>query len=147
MMTLNQWKNTRRVDHVALGPFNPRVQAMAPGVPHLDAFDADVGNYIFANNNFDRVTLLGRIMVRARGNYLNVPAVPQQYQAAVLALYNVTQADLNLICQPMYQMQRTLGPDGIGRRPRPGSPEHSPQYFLSRASRRCTCRRSDRRDY
>jgi hypothetical protein len=108
MMTLNQWKNTRRVDHVALGPFNPRVQAMAPGVPHLDAFDADVGNYIFANNNFDRVTLLGRIMVRARGNYLNVPAVPQQYQAAVLALYNVTQADLNLICQPMYQMQRTV---------------------------------------
>jgi peptide/nickel transport system substrate-binding protein len=38
-------------------------------------------------------------------------------------------------------------PDGIGRRPRPGSPEHSPQYFLSRASRRRTCRRSDRRDY
>jgi hypothetical protein len=56
MMSLAQWKNIRRVDHVDLGLFQARFRAQAPGTAHMNMFDADVDEYSRANNNFDKVT-------------------------------------------------------------------------------------------
>ena len=107
MITLDAWKTLRRVDHVNLGATAPRVRAQAPGVPPLDGFDADVRDYPGATNDFDRVTILGRIVQRAQTDYVRVQNAPPRYLEAVMPLYNDAQGHLNQICGGGHQAART----------------------------------------
>ncbi len=65
MWTLARWKSERRVDHVKIGPFNPRYR----GRPDLDlkALDEPVGRYERANNFQDRISALGEIIAKTAG--------------------------------------------------------------------------------
>jgi hypothetical protein len=99
MMTLAVWKNTRRVDHQEILGFHPRVRALASPQANLKVFDADLIAFGLANNNFDRVTILGRLLQSTR-NYLALPdnTVPDRYKDAVRALVIAVMNDLNQIC-------------------------------------------------
>src|SRR5262245_31425606 len=107
MLSLAQWKTTRHVDHLDIGPLNPRFRGQNANTPHLNTFDAEVTAYAQATNNFDRVTALGNIVVRARTNYLTNQAIPQRYLAAVNTLYNAALTDLGRTCGMLHQMGRS----------------------------------------
>ncbi|MGH7460715.1 MAG: hypothetical protein ACREMA_06760 [Longimicrobiales bacterium] len=107
MLSLVQWQNVRRVDHVDLGPASIRFRGVAAGLTNLKIYDGDVAAYPAAANDFDRVTILGRIVQQTR-SYLNLPAgtVSQRYVNAVNALMQSALQDLTLICGGAYQATR-----------------------------------------
>lgn len=107
MMSLAQWTTTRRVDHVNLGVAHPRVRGQSQGLTNLKVFDADVAAFAAATNNFDRVSILGRIIQQARA-YLGLPAntVAQRYVQAVNTLYQSASVDFNRLTGAAYQALR-----------------------------------------
>ncbi len=117
MLTLGQWKETRRVDHVDLGIAAVRFRGASVALTDLKIYDADVAAYPSAANDFDRVTVLGRILEQTR-SYLGLPAgtVPQRYARAVDALRNAASQDLNRICGTRYQPLRTADLMQMARR-------------------------------
>lgn len=123
MLSINEWKNIRRVDHVNLGVFHPRHRTQTAGVAPMDAFDVNVAAYPAATNNFDKVTLLGAIIRRARVDYLTAPVgtIPQRYLDAVQRLYASAVQDMNQICGVLGHSHRLLDLEKIGRgTPLPG---------------------------
>jgi hypothetical protein len=99
MMTLAVWKNTRRVDHVDLGKFHIRWRSKPSDLADLKVFDADVTAFAAANNNFDRVTVLGRLLQQTTAYRTLGPNVfPDRYSNAVNALHMAVTNDLNQIC-------------------------------------------------
>ena len=113
-MTLAQWKNTRRVDHLNIFGHHPRVRGQSLGLTDLKVFDADVAAVAQANNNFDRVTMLG-VVIQSTRLYLSLPAgtVLPRYVAAVNKLFASATIDLNLICGGAYQAPRTADLDAL----------------------------------
>lgn len=108
-MTVAQWMNARRVDHATLLGFHPRVRGQAAGAPNLKVFDADVAAFAAADNDFDRVSALERIIRQARV-HLNVPAnnALRRYTAAINALYQSASLELGQICGAAYQPSRNI---------------------------------------
>ena len=115
MMTLAVWQNTRRVDHLDILGSQPRWRDLPSAQANLKGFDADVTAFGTANNNFDKVTVLGRLLQSTRA-YLALPAgtVPARYTNAVNALDMAVQNDLNQICGGAYQPPRTADIVALG---------------------------------
>ena len=101
MMTFAQWQVTRRVDHLTIGQYNPRFRRSGY---NLKSFDADVLGYQNANNDFDRITFLGRIIQGAQPFLdLNAQNIPQRYRTAVQLLFQSASLEVNLVCGAVHQ--------------------------------------------
>lgn len=121
MMSLDQWKKTRRVDHLDLYIAHPRLLwrrgPFHPSVPFdLKVFDEDVAAAAALQTNFDKVCILGRIIVQTAAYLLLTPNPPQRYRKAVQALQQSAQADMNDIASgPKYQQARTRDITNLAR--------------------------------
>ena len=84
MLTLVQWKQTRRVDHLNIVGFHPRHR---DGTPHNDLkfFDALVNRFWAATNRFDQITVLGEIIEQVE-DFITVGGRPLRYRDAARAL-------------------------------------------------------------
>lgn len=102
-MTLAQWQNTRRVDHVHLpGGLNPRFRGNpGPGLQNLKGLDQCVQDYWTVNGQDDwaKAGALAQIAEEALAHIAAAQGqVEQRYITAVQALLNSANADLNMIC-------------------------------------------------
>ncbi len=90
MLTLNQWRQISKVGVPLIGRFTG---------PKLSRFDDGVRAYGAANNNFDRVTLLGT-MLRDSNELMQLPpAQMTEPHAQALGTLRITiKDDLNQIC-------------------------------------------------
>jgi hypothetical protein len=110
MMTLHQWENTRRVDHISLpGGLNPRFRGNAgPGPQNLKGLDAFVQACAQAQDDWMRVQALSSVVQQAAAqSAAALGQVNQRYVTAVQALLNSAQTDLNLLCGAGSQLNRT----------------------------------------
>ena len=112
MMTLAQWENTRRVDHVQLpGGLNPRFRGNAgPGLQNLKGLDQFVQAYaqVQGQDDWAKVGSLAQIAQEALAHIAAAQGqVNQRYIAAAQALLASANADLNLICGAQFQPNRT----------------------------------------
>lgn len=99
MLSVAQWQDARRVDHLNIPVlnFNPRFRARNPNLrPDLKMFDPLVQDYAGAATELDRVIILGDIMDLTTGFLGNNPAVANRYLQAVQTLQNAAIQDLNL---------------------------------------------------
>ncbi|HQU28880.1 MAG: hypothetical protein KC563_01200 [Nitrospira sp.] len=133
MMSLAQWKETRRVDHVhihvpCVGQAHPRFrryQGPDQGWTDLKGFDASVEavQNAVADSTFHKVTLLSELLQDTRHYLDHVPAaIPPRYTSAVQALHQSVTLDLNHICGGMFEPQRNadlsnLAAHGVGGLP------------------------------
>lgn len=102
MMTLDQWKTARRVDHdrvVFLGKvFNRRTRPRPP-YADLKAFDADVMGFHAAQAKFDKIVFLGDILADTDQFIRNAPVgLEARYLTAVRALKDSAQDELARLC-------------------------------------------------
>jgi hypothetical protein len=110
MMTLQQWENTRRVDHVSLpGGLNPRFRGNAGAGPqNLKGLDPFVQACTMAQDDWMRVQALSRVVQEATAQIaLAIGQVNQRYIGAVQTLLASAQTDLNLLCGTVSQPNRT----------------------------------------
>jgi hypothetical protein len=108
MLSLAQWRQIRSVDHLRLPIIPPlRIRAQDPNVQDLQVFDAEILAYHSANNNFDRASILGRMLYQLT-TLLKTPSaqLPKRYAAALDTLRSNVKTDLNQICGPTFQVQR-----------------------------------------
>lgn len=110
MISSQQWKNTRQVDHLSLPAYSftrgfhlahPRFRDPA-NRPDLQNFDALVQAYHQTTNNFDRLTLLGSI-INQTVNFVAVRGPGDRYGAAANVLHNSALVDINNICGHLHQ--------------------------------------------
>jgi hypothetical protein len=112
MMTLAEWQNTRRVDHVHLPlGFNPRFRGQGGAGPqNLKGLDPFVQAYALVQGQDDwaKVGGLGQIVEQVQA-YITAALqaqVEQRYITAARTLLNSAVADMNLICGATYQANR-----------------------------------------
>ena len=110
MLTLSQWKNVRRVDHITLPSFSfrrgfywahPRVRGPQRR-PNLKIYDPWVGAFNMARNNIDKMTQVGSI-VKAAAEIIaqrDTDGYQDRYYAAVNTINNHALAEINGICGP-----------------------------------------------
>lgn len=111
MLTLGQWKDVRRVDHLSVPAVSlsrgihiahPRWRAKnAAHRPDLKAFDPLIVAFHQANNNFDRISAVGDII--ALGSPIIHAHGTDRYAQAVTRVYNDALAELNGLCGAAYQ--------------------------------------------
>lgn len=112
MMTLAQWENTRRVDHVALpGGFNPRCRGNSgPGPQNLKGLDQFVQAYaqVQGQDDWAKVGALAQVVQEALAYIAaaQLAHVDQRYITAAQTLLTSANADLNLICGAPHQANR-----------------------------------------
>jgi hypothetical protein len=113
MMTLAQWQNTRRVDHVHLPlGFNPRFRGQGgPGPTNLKGLDPFVQAYwnVQGQDDWAKVGALAAIVEQAQA-YITAALLAhmeQRYIDAARALLQSANTDLNLICGATYQANRS----------------------------------------
>jgi hypothetical protein len=105
MLSLAQWKDARRVDHLTLPAVSisqgfyfahPRFRRLGANArPDLKTFDQFVINYPNATNDFDRVGILGDVIGAATLFLNNPPAnAAQRDTNAVQQLLNAARQDL-----------------------------------------------------
>lgn len=97
MLTLDQWKTARRVDHTSILGFHPRYRNPA-GRPDLKPFDALVTACHTATNNFDRVTALGALLAAAQAFHMAAGGAAGRYRTPVQNVLAQAVQDLNVIC-------------------------------------------------
>lgn len=102
MLTLDQWKNARRVDHdqmVILGHvFNRRTRPRPP-YADLKAFDADVRDYHTTQMKFDKIVFLGDLFVETSRFIANAPPnLPARYLTAARTLRDAAEDELSIQC-------------------------------------------------
>jgi hypothetical protein len=102
MMTLDQWKNTRRVDHdrmVVFGKvFNRRTRPRPP-YADLKSFDADVMGFQQAQGKWEKITCLGDILADCDQFIRNSPPnLEARYTNAVRALQTSAEDELARLC-------------------------------------------------
>lgn len=115
MFTLAQWVSLRRVDHASLPAFNlnqgfhiahPRYRNRGVGThPNLKTFDQYLTAFAAANNDQDKVGILGTIIFQA-DQFLAAGGHAARYDNPVQQLYNTAVADMTQICGAG-QAQRT----------------------------------------
>jgi len=124
MLTLVQWKDIRRVDHVSLPAVSlsrgiyiahPRWRQRDPTQrPDLKVFDTHVQAYLALQSNFDKITALAEIMsltyhfIAGRGGN-------DRYSQAVTQLYNSALLDMNALCHPAHQQAMEHYITGVSR--------------------------------
>lgn len=107
MITLDQWRTARRVDHTWLFGYHPRFRNPA-GHPNLKGFDALVTACHAANNTFDRVTALGALLAAAQAHQVAAGGVAVRYRTPVQNLIAQAAQDLNVICGAAHAHARNL---------------------------------------
>jgi hypothetical protein len=112
MITLAQWENTRRVDHVHLpGGLNPRFRGNAgPGLQNLKGLDQFVQAYaqVQGQDDWAKVGALAQIVGEALAHITAAQGqVNQRYITAAQTLLTSANTDLNLLCGAQFQTNRT----------------------------------------
>ena len=112
MITLAQWENTRRVDHVSLpGGLNPRFRGNAgPGPQNLKGLDQFVQAYanVHGQDDWAKIGALAQIVQEGLAHVAAAQGqVNQRYVTAAQTLVNSANADLNLLCGAPFQANRT----------------------------------------
>lgn len=108
MLTLDQWKNVRRVDHITLPGFSfrrgfywahPRVRG-PENRPDLKIYDPWVAAFNMARNDVDKMTQLGLIIQAAALiiSQRDVQGFNDRYYAVVNTLHNHALTEVNRIC-------------------------------------------------
>lgn len=102
MMTLDQWKNTRRVDHervVFLGHVFNRRTRPRPDYADLKVFDQDVAGFHAAQAKFDKIAFLGDILADTGRFLANAPKdLEARYLTAARALRDSAEDELTTLC-------------------------------------------------
>jgi hypothetical protein len=110
MLTLERWKQIRRVDHLTLPGLSfrrgfywahPRFRNPA-NRPDLKVYDRWVRDYHAANNDFDRVNQLCHIL-QTTSNFIDQRDTNDRYDQAVNELHNQTITEMNRICGDQHQ--------------------------------------------
>jgi hypothetical protein len=95
MMTLAQWKDARRVDHVSIPVINTNMRFRDPNQrPDLKMFDPLLTAFATAPTELDRVMALGDILDLTAA-FLGNAGGANRYQTPVQALQNSATQDLN----------------------------------------------------
>ena len=120
MLTLVQWKQTRRVDHLDIVGFHPRYRDAGPH-NDLKLFDALVNRFWAAANRYDQITVLGEIIEQVE-DFITIGGRPLRYRDAARALGASASAEFAALGLAAYRdriiqdIRRLHAPAQLGQR-------------------------------